>query len=143
MVKKLAVLIFVTLMLWSNAYSQAELDEALNKLTGPNEKTWTYSRFEKYLGNNKCKAGESWTFLRNHKVIIKKCVKGDIQSEEKAWSAEKRNALDIAMKVGDTEYLVLFPPPKKGSHRQGMILRVKGAGKGEPTKDLIFYYEVD
>lgn len=143
MIIKWVVSMLLVLVICPNGRPQDELSGILDKLTGSAERTWIYSRFERYLGNSKCKAGESWTFNRDGRVVMKKCENGDVKSEEKRWVAEKKSSLDTAVKIGELEYLVLFPPPKKGSRLQALILRTKAKDKVTPTHDLIFYYEVD
>jgi hypothetical protein len=125
------------------SYGQ-EVPEAVGKLVGGDEKAWIYERFETYMGDrNKCRRGESWTFYRGGRVVIKKCDGGRVTVEEKRWDVERKSSIDVALKVGDVEYLLLFAPPKPRSAREKMILRQKADVKTEKTKDFIFYHEVD
>ncbi|HKQ09490.1 MAG TPA: hypothetical protein VJ464_30495 [Blastocatellia bacterium] len=143
MVKKSSLLLLLFLLLCAPSYSQEDTKEETDKLTGKTDKVWVFQRFEKYMGNDKCKSGESWTFYSDSRVVIKKCVNREIKADEKHWSIHRVSSLDVALKVDDVEYLLIFPPPKPGTARQSMILRQKAQSKVSPTKDLIFYYEVD
>ena len=142
-VKTLCVLLLFFLFC-SQARSQEETKEAINKLVGKNEKTWIFQRFEEYMGNkSKCISGESWTFFQDGRVVVKKCEGRSVKDEEKRWRVEQKSPIDITITVGEDEYLLIFPPPKRGSSRQSMILRLKSEIKIHSTKDLVFYYEVD
>jgi len=125
------------------AKSHATTNESIDKLVGTNKKTWIYQRFEKFMGNDKCKKGESWTIYREGHIVVKKC-NGDVEDfTNKDWSIEQRTPIDVVMKVGGVEYFLLFPPIKPGSSWQSMILRRKAQSIDLPTQDMIFYYEVD
>lgn len=124
--------------------SAQEKTNLVGKLVGEDEKAWVYERFETYMGDrNRCRRGETWTFRREGRVVIKKCDGGRVTAEEKQWSVERKSSIDIVLKVGDVEYLLLFTPPRPRSIREKMILRQKASVKTEKTKDLIFYHEVD
>ena len=124
--------------------AQDRYAQTVTKLAGNNSKQWIFVKIDPYLGGEKkCTRGEKWIFSKTGKVIITRCINQQIQSEERSWTIEIKSPLDIMMRVGNENYVLLFPPKQKNSNQDKMILRIKAQRRSEKTKDLIFYYEVD
>jgi hypothetical protein len=134
------------LILLISLFGPAQQDTStLKQLVGTAEKEWVYERFEQYMGDkNRCKKGVSWRFHRDGKLTIKKCQGERTVTEAKQWVIERLSELDVLLKVDNKEFLILFGPAlARGNRKEKMILRTRGGSKVEPTKDLVFYHEVD
>jgi hypothetical protein len=126
------------------AFLQQEMTENINKLAGENQKTWTYERGEVYMGQkNKCISEQSLTFYQNNRVTIKRCERGITISEERAWSIVRKSSIDIALKIGDEEYFLLFAPLNPKSNKEKMILRQRAVEQTTPTRDLIYFHRIN
>jgi hypothetical protein len=139
-------ILFVVVVLLGHCFVAASWQQSsadlVSKIRGKNQKVWVFTRFENHMGGNKCERGESWTFLQNGRLRIKRCEANVIKTEEKHWKLETRSQIDDVLIIDDKEYILLFPPgPARG--KEQMILRLKAETKAMPTKDLVFYHEVD
>jgi hypothetical protein len=143
MLRRTVCLPLLITLCYAASLAQDTADD-VKKLVGGGEKVWVYERFETYMGDeNRCQRGESWTFYEDNRLVIKKCERGRAVVEEKRWSAERKSPIDVAVKIGDSEYLLLIAPPKPRSNRETMILRQKAVSKTGKTKDMIFSHEID
>lgn len=110
----------------------------VQKLTGPNERRWTFMRFEMFMGNeDKCLEGEDYTFYRNNTVLVRRCIKGSITEVKQNWRISAADDLDVMLNIGTDVYVLLFYQDPGKEDTECMILRKRATSKAVATKDKI------
>jgi hypothetical protein len=124
-------------------FSQEDMTEVVKKLAGETQRTWTLQGVEIYTGQKETCRGQSLTFYQDYRILIKRCVRGVRVTEQKSWSVKRISSLDIALKIGEKQYILLFIPLQRKALREEMRLRVKAQKPIYPTTDIIYYRKVD
>jgi hypothetical protein len=118
--------------------------EAIRRLTGSGSKDWALVRFDVLLGQEDvCRKGEIWRFKQNGRLEILKCVNHRVRRYERGWKLRMRGDLDLALVVGDKEYIVFFPSSESAAAVERMRLRFIPERKATPVVDLRFTHERD
>jgi hypothetical protein len=134
-------LIVVVVLLASPAVGQLiELDQddrtgnALELLTGGDEREWVLERFESFLGEGRCQQGQRYVFRADGTLLLERCVEGQVERTESAWKTGPDEGQDLALLIDGAAHQIRFRRREGGLE---LLLRRKADEKVEFTEDRI------
>ncbi len=117
-------------------------NDVIKKLTNDSTRTWTFQRFETYMGaENGCKQGESYIFNSNGTLKVKICKDNKLETKNFNWSIDLKDSYDIILKYDNSIHYLIFPKQKIDPAIELMIIRTKATEKTKRTEDRMFIYE--
>ena len=117
----------------------ANVEEATNTLAGGQSREWVLTGWKQFMGGERdCEAGESHIFGEDGKLLIRRCVDGQVLETEHEWAMHVEDEIDLVLSVDGKSYFVRFRNIEEGTQ---MRLRVKADEKTEATTDRLFLFE--
>jgi len=122
----------------------ADAADPASLLSGGSSREWVFQRIVLSMGaGDECTSGETYTFSKTHQLTIKRCLNGNLQTTQQAWSVTTQDGDTLLTVEGDaaSPYVLEFKTDSHG--RKFMRLRTRAVDKIHAVTDKEFKLNED